>query len=471
MQHPPSAFAHQRDVFELSKDLEFFGFLWEQGCGKSRPVIDTVAHLYRTGKINGFVIIAPNNVHVNWVLNELPRHMPLDVASEMRVHLWESAKAAKKPRKGQKRNDHVQAASDTFRHQGLAVMAMSYDSLMTEMGKKAFKQFLSGRECLLAADESQYIKTPDSARTKRLLAAAHHAKYRRILTGTPVLNDPRDLYSQFKFLNPSMWEPIGGRAFAAFKTYFCEIETEQMWVRTRKGPAQRDVPKIVGFKNMPKLKEMVQSCSSRVLKSDVLDLPPKLYTTHYFELSPKQRKLYQQIENNFYALHDGELITTEMAIVRDIRLQQITSGYIKVDDDDNPREIGEDNHRIDALMHVLGDCESKAIVWAKYTRDIDQIVKAIGDSFGPDMVVRFDGTVKAAERKEAMQSFQNDADGPRFFVANAQAAGTGLTLHAAKTVRVLQQHVSLRRSASIRRPSPSHWAGQQGSLHRSVCDR
>ena len=426
MQHPPPPFKHQADALVASKDREFFALFWEMGCAKSRVVIDTAAHLYRKGEINALIIVAPNTVHRNWVVNELPFHTPRDVAKDVKIHLWESSRAAKPPRKGQKFNDHMQECGVVLRHVGLSVLSISYDSLLTEKATKAIKMFFKHREVLLVADESQYIKTPDSRRTKRMQAMSEKAKYRRILSGTPILNDARDAFAQLRFLDKEIWEQIGGRNFAAFKNYFCTFETQTL----RTG---RSFQRLTGFRNRGRLGQIVESCSSRLLKDDVLDLPPKLYTTRYFTLGVKQRRLYRDVENNFYALHDGAIITTELAIVRDIRLQQITSGYIVVDDDDEPRKVADDNPRIDTLMHVLGDHEGKAIIWAKYRMDIDQIMKAIGDTFGANSVVRLDGSVKSADRMKAVQSLQED-DECRFFVGNAQAAGTGLTLTAATLV-------------------------------------
>ena len=79
--------AHQMDAFAVSKDKKAFALLCEQGTGKSKMAIDKTAYLYGRGQVDAFLIIAPNGVHRNWILNEIPKHMP-DYTQEIgRAHV------------------------------------------------------------------------------------------------------------------------------------------------------------------------------------------------------------------------------------------------------------------------------------------------------------------------------------------------------------------------------------------------
>ena len=69
-------FDHQRERFYLYRDAEYHAHLWEQRTGKSKITIDTVAYRYEKGDIDAVMLIAPNGVHLNWIKNEIPAHMP-----------------------------------------------------------------------------------------------------------------------------------------------------------------------------------------------------------------------------------------------------------------------------------------------------------------------------------------------------------------------------------------------------------
>ena len=75
-QEKTKSFAHQRELYERTRDLEEHALFWEPGVGKTKPVLDTIGHLFAVKKINGALICAPKAVSPNWVLDEIPVHMP-----------------------------------------------------------------------------------------------------------------------------------------------------------------------------------------------------------------------------------------------------------------------------------------------------------------------------------------------------------------------------------------------------------
>lgn len=420
-------YEHQAELFNRTRELEGYALFWEMGCGKTKPVIDTIGERFLAGDINGAVIIAPKNVAPNWVNDELPAHMPDEVMKRAKVFLWDTGKANNKGCQEKLRRFLSTDPDD------LAILVMSYPAIMTERkpgakqglkkGKEAAKHLLTERECMMVLDESARIKNPDAKTTKRVVAAGRHAKYRRLLTGTPVPNAPFDVYSQLRFLDPDVWKRIGCGTFAAFKTMF------GVWVEHVRNDNGQRFKQLVDYQNLEHLHSIVDSMGDRLLKDDVLDLPPKLYKQFRFEMSKQQADLYKKLRDEFLVwLDNGDMITAPLAITRMLRLQQVTSGYVPTDDGDEL--VVDPNPRLALLGEIIEDVPHQCIIWGKFQRDIDLIEKMLLDR--GLTCVTYDGRTSQADREERREAFKRgDA---QFFVANPSAAGEGLTLHMAKTV-------------------------------------
>src|ERR1700751_531894 len=77
MMEPPPLFKHQQELFDKTRDEVAWAVLFEQGLGKTAPMIRTAEHRFRDNRIDGAIVVAPNGVHRNWVSDELPRHAGL----------------------------------------------------------------------------------------------------------------------------------------------------------------------------------------------------------------------------------------------------------------------------------------------------------------------------------------------------------------------------------------------------------
>ena len=117
----------------------------------------------------------------------------------------------------------------------------------------------------MAIDESTTIKTPTAKRTKNIIVLVNLAKYRRIMTGSPITKNPLDLYTQCEFLDPWL---LDFTSYYAFRNRYAEMKT----MHTLRG---RSIQVVSEFKNLGELSETVKTFSYRVLKEDCLDLPPK----------------------------------------------------------------------------------------------------------------------------------------------------------------------------------------------------
>lgn len=419
---PP--YEHQKSVWLESRDLEGYALWWEMGVGKTCATIGTTSYLYREGKINTLIVVAPNGVHANWTIDEVPMHMPDDLQDEMKAMTWFSATSNRKS---------VQAEfAELVEHDGLVVFVMSYDAVMTDRGAKALKKLLDKRECLYVLDESGRIKTPGSKRTKRILASARYAKYKRVLTGTPVDNSPFDVYTQIKFCRPEALAAFGVTNFGTFKARY------GIWERRTNRGTGRSWDDLVRYVKLDELHGIVDTVGSRLLKRDVLDLPDKIYEKRFFDLDPAQKKAYKELDKKFITWFEGQSsVTADLVLTRMLRMSQLCCGFIK-DDDDQVRAVGK-NVRLKALQDVLQDVEGSVIIWCRWSWEVDEIRKVLGD----DDAVYYDGRTSDQGRIEAKERFQRDGTA-RYFVAKASAAGEGLTLHRAKTVIYMSLTYSLR---------------------------
>ena len=461
-------FEHQLSEWTGHREDRVRGIFWEQGTGKSKETIDQACWLYKAKRIDCLVIIAPDGVHSNWTAitetpetwGELQKHVPLDVPwLEFTFH---SSKASAKY--------HLARADDVKAFEGLAVLSMTYDAALTPTGKRVLWDFLRLRQCMMVLDESPRIKTPSAKRTRTLIAAGKYAPFKRILSGTPVAESPFDVYAQIRFLDPEFWVRNGIQTFSAFKQEFAVLETFQQddngrWQKVDDSEEEESEPaqeglydyedqtgagwekieekdrrngvefrreakhfqKVKEFKNLDRLKTLMDRVSTRVLKEDVLDLPEKLYQMRSFEMTREQKRIYTELREECIAwLNSQEFVSGILPIVKLLRLQQITNGFTSPDGGEEVVDIPGGNPRLE-LMREIADDVGKGhphIIWARFQRDIDLVADAMRrDGFS---VATYDGRTGVEDRERAKRRFQDGKLDK--LVANPAAAGEGLTL-------------------------------------------
>lgn len=481
--------AHRNDVGRAT--------LWEQGLGKSKLTIDNACWLWQLQEADTVVVIAPGGVHRNWVEEEIPSHAPSDILKQIRAMAYDSNKAATKT--------HQRAVAALVAHKGFTWLTISYDAVMTDRGRDAiWDLFCNRKKVLLVLDEAHAIKNAASKRSERVLAMAKYAAYRRTLTGTPISLGPFDMFPQIEFLQPGFWFEKGFSTFVEFRKHFGLFRKQYNPSARVKGPDGKwkvggDVDVLVGYRRIEQLKEMIAPLASRLTKEDSgLNLPPKRYRKATFDMTDEQAELYRQMRDEAIAWIDGagpelqdELglcgcvscngtreieedgfiypcpecagqpaqsegtpVVAPMAIVRLLRMQQITCGYLpNPDDPENPIYLIPGENR--RLLHACNLIESrvrekgtKVIVWARFTLDIDLILEELKKR--GLRAVRYDGQCDDDARSEAKALFKGVRpimDGgtlvgreeiPRelqadVWVGNPAAGATGLTLTVAKT--------------------------------------
>jgi len=403
---------HQRKALEDSWAADFYALLMEMGTGKTKVAIDTMGVLYEAGKIKAGLIIAPKGVYDNWVKGEIPIHLPARIPRH--VLRWTPAKT----------NKFETELKDFIvdRDPKLKLFVMNVEAFSTPRGMDAAEAFLyQNPENIVIVDESTTIKNRKAARTKNIIALQKRAKYRRILTGSPITKSPMDLFSQCNFLAE---KALGFNSYFAFQARYANVQKRTM--------GHRSFQQIMGYRRLDELSEKLDKFSNRVLKEDCLDLPLKVYVRREVYFTPEQERLYRQMKKLALAkLESGELATTASVLTQIMRLQQICCGHLQPDDGE-VQEIK--NNRMSELLDLTDELQGKAIIWASYTHDIQQIASALRDRFGPEAVATYYGETPQDERQEIVNRFQQKDDPLRFFVGQPKTGGYGITLTAANTV-------------------------------------
>jgi len=403
---------HQRKALEDSWSAEFYALFMEMGTGKSKVAVDNIALLYEAGKITAALIVAPKGVYDNWVRGEIPAHLPDRIVRH--VMRWSPVKTQKYE------NELKDFIID--KDQKLKIFVMNVEAFSSERGFEAAQAFLyQNPDNMIVVDESTTIKNRKAQRTANLIKLRDLAKYRRILTGSPITKSPMDLFSQCELLNEKC---LGFNSYFAYQSRYANVQKRTM--------GHRSFQQIVGYRRLDELSEKLDRFSNRTLKQDCLDLPEKVYIKRFIELTPEQERVYNQMKKLALAkLETGELATTASVLTQIMRLQQICCGHFQPDDGDI-RVLK--NNRMNELMELAEEVQGKAIIWATYTHDILHIAKALREQFGEDAVATYYGGTAQDDRQDIVNRFQNRTDPLRFFVGQPRTGGYGITLTAANTV-------------------------------------
>jgi len=402
-------YAHQITALEKSWNKEVYAYFMEMGTGKSKVLIDNISMLYDKGKINGALIVAPKGVYQNWYDSELPIHMVEHI--EKNIVLW-------KANINQKQNLKLKTLFESTHK--LNILIMNVEAFSTKKGLDFASSFLNTHQTLMAIDESTTIKNPDAKRTKNIVALGKAAKYRRILTGSPVTKSPLDLYKQCEFLDEFL---LDHASYYSFRTRYAIMKTANF--------GGRSVQIVTGYRNLSELSEKLEPFSYRCLKEDCLDLPDYTYTKRIIQLTPEQQKIYNQMKQVALAQLDGKMMTTQSAMVQLMRLHQITCGHFTADDG-SIKKIK--NDRLSTLIEILEEVENKAVIWAHYRNDIASIIEAVEKTFGKDSYVTYYGDTTNQERQNAIKQIQDPNSKVRFIIGTPQTGGYGITLTGANTM-------------------------------------
>lgn len=281
---------------------------------------------------------------------------------------------------------------------------------------------LIDEKTFVIVDESSYIKGHHARRTERITRLSDRARYRMILTGTPLSQGVVDLYAQMRFLSPKI---LGYNSFYSFARNHLEYHPDYPGL-------------IVASHNTDWLAAKIQPYVYQVQKSECLDLPEKLYDTLYFGMTDQQAELYWQAKQEILLNVPDELIDSSYVIFRLFgALQQITCGFWhRYVYDESMRRlryheyIDVPHHRLDRLAYAVERIGpgGPVIVWAKYQRSIGEIAGLLRQEYGEQCLAEYHGQLNERQRNAELARFRA---GARFLVATQATGGHGLTLNEA----------------------------------------
>lgn len=238
------------------------------------------------------------------------------------------------------------------------------------------------------------------------------------MTGTPIVNKPTDVFLPLRL--------VEGHKINSYYSW-----CKQFCIYGGFGGHE-----IIGYKNMPMLKEMLQSHMLRRLKKDVLDLPEKIEITEYVENTPYQEKLYKKVVNDLLSEEDT-IITSPNPMAKFLRLRQVNGSPELVDTDLNPHDIKDiisKNAKLARLLELLEDIkdkDEKTLIFSNWVSPLDTL-EIVLKSKGYNLV-RFDGTMSGTDREASKAKFQNDSN-CTILLGTVGSAGTSHTFTAATNV-------------------------------------
>lgn len=377
---------HQSAAVDKVLSIRVGALFMEMGTGKSRTAIELVR--LRADKIRRVLWFCPVSLK-DTIRQEIAKHAP-----GQSVHVF----AAHTGCKGIPDADWYVIGIESMSCSRRVILAVNA---------------LVGPDDMVIVDESQYIKGHRAARTDWITRLAEPARYRLILTGTPISQGVQDLFSQMRFLSPQI---LGYRSWYSFAHNHLEYH-----------PDYPDM--IVRAHNTEWLAAKIRPYVYQVTKAECLDLPNKLYEARYFHMTQEQSRLYNAVKEDILsATMDAEDWDVYFIFRLFSALQQVACGFQY----EGRAAVEVHNHRLETLLRVVEDVPAaeKVIIWTKYTHSIGVIAAALRESYGPGSVATFFGKLSERERTGQIDLFRARA---RFFVATPSCAGHGLTLNEAST--------------------------------------
>lgn len=387
---------HQLKAIGIAQARDYFALFFEMGAGKTGTVINILRHKYNAEKrVFNTLILCPLITLENW-RREWGMHSKVP-SDQICVLEGSGAKRLK-----------------TFSQTKAKIVILNYEALLTA---PLFHALHVWGPRALVCDESHKLKDYKAKRTKAVLVLAQKAQYRYLLTGTPVLNSPMDLFSQFLVMDRGS---TFGKNFFFFRAEYFFDKNVGMRGKQNYFPDWRIKPGSLDHMN-----RLIQTSSMRIKKEECLDLPPLVRQTIYCELTPYQTKAYREMEKHFITYLNDKACVAELALTKGLRLLQIVSGFAKLEDGvDTAFEATPKMLALQELLEMLTP-QHKVLVWAVFRENyaqIREVLTRLGLRF-----VEVHGEVDAKDRFAAVDQFTRDPE-TRVFLGNPGSGGIGINL-------------------------------------------
>lgn len=404
-------------------------FLFEPRTGKTKTTIDTIAILGMKYGVTKVLVVAPNRVLGTWV-DEIHTHCPLTV----QTIIWDK-NARKRPipaRQGAYDMQVVITNFETFSTPGRRLPSGNRSKATGRFKhRKMLQQWIGKEAAACVIDEGHKIKNPSGKASQMIVSMRRIFPYRFLLTGTPITKAKRafDIYMQWQWVNPERFAEWGDTV-DEFRNH------TGRWISSNGFP-QWVGPKPQGLKD---LRRGIHRDGLVIRRDDCFDLPPSDDRVIKVKLRDSAKHYDEMAEQMVTRLESGEIAEASIPLVVTLRLLQITSGFVGIQEPHptNPdkmisRPVRVGYEKLEILEELLAEevieQEQKVVIAARFKFDLDAIetlCKGLG------MVVwSIRGGVHRSVTDDAIRAFKRHTDGPAAIVVQPQAASLGIDLSTA----------------------------------------
>ena len=388
-------FKHQIDgiVFGLEHDKWLLADT--MGLGKTKCAIDlAIIKKFQKGYKHCLIVCGVNGLKWNWV-DEIKTH-----SSESSYILGQRERAGKIQVMGNK--EKLEDLSN-FKAIPAYFIITNIESLRDEKIVAELKRLCSNKEInMIVLDEAHMCKNPSSQQGKGILKLSTESML--AMTGTPLMNNPVDLYVIMK------WLGYEKHSFYRFKNHYCVMGGYGGY-------------EIIGYKNLEQLQRELDEIMLRRLKEQVYDLPDKIYVDEFVELTPKQKQIYDEVTQSI-KMNIDKIITAPNPLAELIRMRQAT-GYTGI----LSTKVLE-SAKIDRLVELLAEAKSnnqKVVIFSNWTQMTDPVESRLNKEGFKGLKIT--GETKDNIRQQYVDAFQHDSS-IDYIVGTIGAMGTGITLTA-----------------------------------------
>lgn len=453
MEYLIKPWAHQLEAIERAKSLEGFALFFEMGAGKTGAAINILREkINQKQRFLRTLVFCPPIVIPNWK-DEFLLHSKIKASQ---IHLLSGS--------GSKRLKLFEAKRDEP-----GIFVTNYESLLlgsTRVVEGAglkkrthlvpgplFQAFKAWRPEAIIFDESHKLKSGQASRSKLADAlgnpADSPAPFKWLLSGSPVLNSPLDLFQQFKIMDGGK---TFGRNFFMFRARYFVDQNAGM-------PKDRYFPKwVIAPGALEAINKLIFQSGMRVTKAECMDLPEEVSVTIKCGMTGPQAKNYKEMKQDFVTFMGQSAASATLAIVKALRLMQITSGFLSLDGQGEEMDVVKVPYvktpKDEALVELLEELTptSKVIVWAVWKENYARIADAcrlLGVEF-----VEVHGGISRTKQDENVARFKSDPK-VRVFIGHPGSGGIGISLTCAPYSIFYSRTFSL-----------EHWLQSRARNHR-----
>lgn len=369
-------YSHQVRAFGFASSIPQAALFMDQGTGKTMVAIAVTGKRYQEHEVQKVLVICPKAVKPVWP-RELKKHAGFE---------W--CASQDKPPEGE----------------GVQFWVTNYDRV-----KRELRRLKKWKPDLIILDESHRVKNRKASRTSAVVAIGAKTPFKLILTGTPIGKCISEAWSQYKFLNPSVF----GSNYSQFKDRYLKMGGYMGY-------------QVVGYKNEDEFADKLHSLAFRVTKDECLDLPPMNYQRLFVEPDAKTKKIYRDLDVDLFSEIDGEEVSVDREATKQMKLRQIVGGLVRTDG----QEVAHvSNLKMSTLREFMEDrVDKKTVIFFSFTHEIklaQEMCKQLGLGF-----ITLQGSTPDDERNQFEERFQEDSS-IGVALIQVQTGAEGMTLTAA----------------------------------------